>query len=344
MARINSQDVNYSQLTKIQKLSVFLIAIGPEAASEVLSRFDEVDVEALCREIASIKIIDDEIRDKVLEEFASIIGDSITSITGGSVFAQKALELSIGDYKAASIIDKIAPGGSAVELIKEVGDMKPRQIFNLMKNEQPQTIAFLVSHLNLAKAVQVVDMLPPKVREEVVEYIGTMDSTPLEMVARVVQSIKPHLNNKEQYVVHQSGGVRMVAELMNMLDKDLSKSLLASLEERNAPLGASVRKKMFGFDDLIRLSPSDLQRAMREVEMSDLVLAMKSANIVLQEAIFGSVSKRAAETLREEMELLGAVRLKAVEEAQEKVIQVVRRLDEEGEIQMDPGGEGNVVS
>ncbi len=340
MAAINFEPVVYEQMSKIQKMAAFLIVIGPDAASQLMTTFEDTEIELVAREISNMKILDQEIQEKVIEEFAGIIGESLGSVLGGSEFAHKALEMARGDYKAANILGRIAPVGSSSDLIREISDMEPRQIFNLMRNEQSQTIAFVASHLNLEKASQVIGMLSPEKREEVVERIGAMETTSLEMVAKVVTNLKKHVSIKERYTMHRSGGVRQVADILNVLDKDMSKTLLVKLEERNPALGSAIRKKMFSFDDLVRLTPQDLQRVTREVEMSDLVVAMKSAAPALQEAIFKSVSKRAAETLKEEIEMLGPVRLKDVEAAQDRIIQIVRRLEEEEEISLDTGGGG----
>ncbi|MGF1483010.1 MAG: flagellar motor switch protein FliG [Opitutales bacterium] len=339
MPHINNEPVKYESLSKTQRLAVFLIVIGPQASARLLEGFDDYELEQVCGEISNIRIIDDEMAAAVIEEFSKIIGESMNAILGGNQFAQRALEMARGDYKAASILGRISPVGNTPELIAEISEMEPRQIFNLVRDEQSQTIAFLVSHLNIDKATQVVEMLAPEMREDVIERIGSMDTTSLEMVAKVVTSLKQHISTKERYTLHHSGGLRQVADLLNNLDKDMSKTLLNKLEERNPGLGAAIRKKMFSFDDLQRLNASDLQRVTREVEMSDLVVAMKSAQAILQEAIFASVSKRAAETLKEEIEMMGPVRLKEVEAAQDRIIQTVRRLEEEEEITLDAEGD-----
>lgn len=170
-----------------------------------------------------------------------------------------------------------------------------------------------------------------------------MEPTSLEHVSKVVESLKKHVGRQQQPTMHISGGIRTVADLMNLMNKDVSKGLLEKLEERNPNLGMQIRRKMFSFEDLVRLEPSELQRIAREIEMTDLVVAMKSANAALQEAIYGSVSRRAAETLKEEIGMLGPVRLKDVESAQDRIIQVVRSLEEEGEITIEMGSSDSVI-
>ncbi len=343
MSNSNLQHIDYTQLGKLQKLALFMIVIGPEAAADLLKHFEDPDIEMICREITTFKIIQKSIQDKTIDEFADIIGESLNAILGGPHFAQRALELAKGDYQAINMLGRIAPIGNTSEVIREVSEMEPRQIYNLIRNEQSQTIAFVISHLSLEKAAEMLSMLTPDVREEVVERIGCMEDTSLEHVNKVVQCLKTHFSHKQKPTMHHSGGVRSVADLMNLMDKDVSKGLLGKIEERNPALGAKIRRKMFSFEDLVRLETMDLQRIAREIEMSDLVVAMKSANATLQSAIFSSVSKRAAETLKEEIGMLGPVRLKDVEAAQDRIIQVVRRLEEDGEITIDMGSGDRVL-
>jgi len=339
MADIAIQKVDYETLTKVQKLALFMVVIGAEVSAELLKTFEDNENEAICREISNFSIIDDDTQRKVVEEFSDIISQSLGAILGGARFAQRTLELAKGDYKAANLLSRIAPVGNSMEVIQEISDMEPRQIHNLVRGEQTQTIAFITSHLSHEKAASLISMLSPEVAEEVVERIGAMEYTSLEHVGRVVGSLKKHFDTKHKPTMHRSGGVRSVADLLNLMDKETSKTLLVKLEERNPQLGMQIRRKMFSFEDLIRLAPSDLQRVTRELEMSDLVVAMKSANTALQEALLNSVSKRAAESLREEMQMLGPVRLKEVEAAQDRIIQIVRRLEEEGEISLDMGAD-----
>jgi len=338
MADIAIEKIDYENLNKVQKLALFLVVIGPEVSSDILKGFEDAEIEAICREISHFTIIDEETQRKVVEEFSDIISASLGALLGGARFAQRTLELAKGDYKAANLLSRIAPVGNSMEVIQEISDMEPRQINNLIRGEQAQTIAFITSHLSHEKAASLISMLAPEVGEEVVERIGGMEYTSLEHVGRVVGCLKKHFDTKHKPTMHSSGGVRSVADLLNLMDKETSKTLLVKLEERNPQLGMQIRRKMFSFEDLVRLEVSDLQRVTRELEMSDLVVAMKSANANLQESILKSVSKRAAESIREEIEMLGPVRLKEVEAAQDRIIQIVRRLEEEGEISLDTGG------
>jgi flagellar motor switch protein FliG len=328
-------EIDYQKLTRQQKLAVFLIVIGPEAAADVLRQFDDNEIEMLCREMSGFAVIPGPLQKQVLEEMSGVLAQGANCALGGIGYAQKALEIAKGDYKASAIIGRVGPVGNSIDVIKDISDMEGRQIFNLIKSEQPQTVAFVLSYLDSAKSAEVFTLFGPETREEIVERLGTIESTSLELVGKIAHSLGKHFDTKARPSFHRSGGVRAVADLLNQLDKDASKSLLARLEERNASLSAAVRKKLFSFEDLNRLQPADLQRILREVDSSNLAISMKSASEALRERIYGSISKRAAESLKEELEMLGPVKLKDVEVAQDAIIQVVRRLEEEGQISID---------
>jgi flagellar motor switch protein FliG len=340
---MNEQD--YSKFSRQQKLAIFLIIIGPEAAAEVLRQFEDSEIELICREMSVITVVPQEVQRLSMEEFSPLVARSIGSALGGISYAQRTLEIAKGDYKASTIVGRIGPAvGSSVDVIKDIAEMEGRQIFNLVKNEQPQTISFLLSYLDSAKSAEVFALLGPELREEVIERLGTIESTSLELVSKIARSLGKHYDTKVRPAFHRSGGVRAVADLLNNLDKEMSKNLLTRLEERNATLSAAIRKKLFSFEDLLRLQASDLQRVLREVDSSNLAIAMKSASEKLREQIYGSISKRAAESLKEELEMLGPVRLKDVEVAQDAIIQVVRRLEEEGQITLEAEGAESVVA
>lgn len=337
-------ELNYSKLTKQQRLAIFLIVIGPEAAADVLRQLDDATIELLCREMSACPVVPAAVQQQAVDEFGGIVAQSMDAALGGLPYAQRTLEIAKGDYKASAIIGRVGPAGSSVEVIKDISEMEGRQIYNLIKSEQPQTIAFLLSYLDTAKTKEVFTLLSPELREEVVERLGTIESTSLDLVAKIVRSLGKHFDTKVRPAFHRSGGVRAVADLLNQLDKETSKTLLGRLEERNAQLGAAIRKKMFSFEDLNRLQAADLQRVMREVDSANLAVSMKSASEAIREKIYGAISKRAAESLRDEIGLLGPVRLKDVETAQDAIIQVVRRLEEEGAITLENESSESLVA
>jgi flagellar motor switch protein FliG len=337
-------DLDYSKLSRQQRLAVLLIVIGPEAAAEVLRQFEDQEIELLCREMSVFTIIPAAIQKQAIDEFSALVAASAGSALGGLGYAQRTLEIAKGDYKASAIVNRIGPVGTSIDVIKDISEMEGRQIFNLVKHEQPQTISFLLSYLDSAKSAEVFSLLSPELREEVVERLGTIESTSLELVGKIAKSLGRHYDTKVRPAFHRSGGVRAVADLLNRLDKETAKNLLARLDERSAGLSAAIRKKLFSFEDLNRLQPADLQRVLRDVDSANLATSMKSTSETLRAKIYGAISKRAAESLREEIELLGPVRFKDVEAAQDAVIQVVRRLEEEGQISLESESADNLVA
>lgn len=339
---INNEPVDYKSLPKSKKLAIFLIAVGPEVASQVLNQFEDSEIEFFCREIANMKIVDFDIKNEALEDFTNLIAGSLGSIVGGINFAQKALGMSRFSSQSESILGKIAPGGSDSDLMQKICELEPLQIYNLFSNEQTQTLAYIMSNLNIEKSAKLVVMLDEGKRQQVLEKIGDMKEASVEMVARIATVIKPQLKDPDTQNVKKSDGVRFVADMLNIINKDIGKEFLAKLSESNAGLSAAISKKMFSFEDLLSLNAPDLQRITREVEMNDLVVALKGASKALEEAIMKSVSKRAAESLKDELTMLGPVKVKAVEEAQSRIIQVVKRLEEDGSIEIGQDG-GDVI-
>jgi flagellar motor switch protein FliG len=329
--------IDYAKLSRMQKLALFLIVIGPEAAAEILRSFDDGQIELLCREMGGFPMVPDAVRRQVLEEVSPLIGESVASSLGGLEFAKRAVEKVKGDHRATSILGRagMSDGAASADALRDFGEMEGRQIFNLLRAEHPQTIAFVLSHLTSAKAAEVFGILAPEVREEVIERLGTIDRTSTALVGKIVRSLGRHFESGPRPTLQASGGVRAVADLLNGLDRATSKTVLARLEERNASLGAAVRRRLFSFEDLTRLTAADLQRVMREVDSSNLALSLKGASEPLKEKVFAAISKRAAESLRDEIGMLGAVRRKEVDAAQDAVIQVVRRLEEEGAVTLD---------
>lgn len=336
-------EADYSAVPKVRRLAMFLILIGPETASELLRSFDETEVESLSREMVSIDLIDESTQKKVIEEFSSLLVSGVSSIRGGYQVTLETLEAARGPYAARNLVGKMEPTMDSKEVIAELSEMESHQIANLISGEQAQTIAFLLGSMDLSKAAETLELLPNETRSEVILRMGMLEPTPSSILNKVVKNLSRHLEGSAQKTMVNFGGVNRVASLLNKLDKTLSKGLLAELEESNASLGAKVRHKMFSFNDLLNVPPDVMQRILREVDSSTLLLAMRPAPEALKDKIFNSLSKRAAEGLREEYEIMGAVRLKEVEAAQESVIEIVRRLEEDGEVNLGEGGNDALI-
>jgi flagellar motor switch protein FliG len=332
--------LDLAQMTKLQKLAALLIIVGPEAAAAVMKNLGESELEALATEMARIPIIPAEVQLALLQEFTTVANQASSSVLGGVDYAQAALENAVGPYRASNILSRLSAGRTPVAAMQTLADMEPRQIYNLIKNEQPQTIALVMSYLGPQKSAQLLTQLPEALRDQVVERLATLAPTPIEVVEKVVEVLNQKAGVQRSRGLNQTGGLKTAADLLNALDKNLSKALLVSIEERDADLGTGIRNKMFTFEDMSRLDKAALQKILREIDMRDLAMALKPASEKLKTAMLSCISKRAAETVNEEMGFMGAVKAKELEAAQLRIIEVVRRLESEGEIEIDAGKSG----
>jgi flagellar motor switch protein FliG len=340
VAEMRSSEIR--TMNKMQKLAALLVILGPESASSILKNLDEVELEAVSAEMAKINMISAELQNDLLREFTEVAVHASTSLRGGLKFTQSSLERAVGEFKATAILGRVAPRHAPVPAMSQIVDLEPRQIFNLIKTEAPQTIALVCSYLPADRASEFMNLLRSDVRDQVLEKLATLAPTPVEVVERVVSVITRKLGSTPQTrAISQTGGIKSAAELLNAMDKNLSKSLLVSLEERNPELGQAIRQKMFTFEDVRTLDTTAIQKVLREVDMRDLAVSLKTASDELKAALLGAISKRAAETVNEEMSFLGAVKLKDIEGAQMRIIEVVRRLESEGEIEVGDGKEDN---
>ena len=288
-------------------------------------------------------IVNQLLRDLVLDEFSEIIESSVNSNLGGFSFAQKSLELAHGGFKANSIMNRIAPAGDSLDFMDDIKDMDTGQIYNVLRFEQPQTIAFILANLESDKSSEVIKLMPPNVQEQVIERVAAMDTTPLAQVRLVADTLGNRMSSKSESPRVLSGGIKVAADLLNWFGKEEGKELLKSIEKRNPKLGGSIRQRMFRFEDIVRLSPGDISKITKEVDQDDLVISMKNASAELKKAIYATMSKRAVEALEEQLSFLGPKRLSEIESAQDRVIQIVRELEEDEEIILDTGGSDIVV-
>ena len=255
-------------------------------------------------------------------------------------YVQKTLEAAMGSQAASSILLRALPASDSIDAVRELSQMDSRQIFNIIKNEQPQTVAFIMSYLDSKQVSQIIPLFTPQEREEIVERLGSMDSISSDLINKVLKSLGRHFaSGPQRYSMDRRGGAQAAATLLNSLDKELSKNLLAQIEERNADLGQAIRNKLFNFEDIERLSQPHIQRLLRDVETQELAIALKNAPEPVKQAFFGGMSKRAIESLKEEMEVQTAVKKKDITGAQERIIQQILQLNEAGEIDISPEDE-----
>jgi len=323
-------------LNKTQKLAALLVMLGPESGGAILRQLQPREVEAISREMARFNLITREQQMEILEEFSDVAVAASTSISAGVEVTRNTLEKAVGSFKASDILGRVVstrgPVGGAMQAIAE---MDPRHIFNLVRDEQVQAITFIISHLSPEKAAQVLNLLRVEQRDQVIERLAVLAPTPVEVAEKVLEVLNAKLGVKQTRAMTQTGGITTAADILNAMDKTVSRTLLTSIEERNPDLSMSIRKKMFTFEDLLLLGPAPIQRIMREIEMRDLSLALKKASEPLKKLLLSNISRRAAESVQEELAFLGNVKLRDVEAAQFRIIDAVRKLEGEGEIDLD---------
>ena len=258
-----------------------------------------------------------------------------TGIFAGVEVTRNTLEKALGSFKASDVMGRVVSTRAPLGAMQTIADMDPRHIFNLIRDEQAQAITFVVSHLSPEKAAQVLGLLRVEQRDMVIDRLATLAPTPVEVGEKVMDVLNAKLGVKQTRAMAQTGGITSTADVLNAMDKAVSREMLAGMESRSPELATAIRKKMFTFEDLLLFAPPVIQRIMREIEMRDLTLALKKASEPLKRLMLSNISRRAAESVQEELMFLGHVKLRDVEAAQFRIIDAVRKLEAEGEIDLD---------
>jgi len=334
-----------AMLTGTQKAALLLIQLGREQASRVMAQFDEAEIEELTTEIARLERVDPAMADGVMEEFydASMATAGFTG-RGGVAFAQQVLEASVGRERAAGMLERLASSmqGQPFEFLQHAD---ARQVVGLLNGEHPQTIALVMAHLRAEHASAIMTGLPPATQGEVAHRIALMERASPDVVAVVAENLQRKasavLTPQETAAV---GGLQPLVEIINRADPTTEKAILEGLEARDHALAEEVRSRMFVFSDITLLEDRAIQLVLRGVEMSSLAVALKGAVEEAKEKILSNLSERARENLVEEMDLLGPVRLSMVEDARSAVVQVIRKLEESGQIVIRREGEDEYVA
>ncbi|MDD2710496.1 MAG: flagellar motor switch protein FliG [Verrucomicrobiae bacterium] len=326
--------------SKLKKLASFLIMIGPEMASELMKTFDSKDIKEISGHMAKIEMIDFKSQQTILDEFSAIAIEAATSMRGGSQYTKEVLEKSVGSFQASELLQDVAS--------KQLGSIDTRflqafdaqQLVSLLKSEDPQTIALILTYLDSMKCGEVLALLNSDLRADVVSRIAGMEPVSMEVLGRILGTLKKKVG-AERSLSSKTGGMKTIAEVINNMDNAVSRSLLSSLDEKNPELANSIKKLLFSFEDLKKLDKLSLQKILREVESRDLSLSLKTASEALQQAIYTALPKRAADSIKDEIKFMGPVRLRDIEAAQERIIEAMRKLEAEGEIIVSGGGGKN---
>jgi len=324
-----------------QKAAILLLGLGEEIAPKVLKTFTEFELQQISREISLLGNVPGEITEKIAHEFVDAAG-SKSMFYGGQDYLKNILQKTMGEEKTKNFLDKVSdslqqkPFGS-------LAHVDPRVIASFIKAEHPQTVALILAHLEPEKSAQILSLLPEGSQADVVLRIANLDRVPREMINEIESVLESELKTTGGMESQRLGGLDVVSELINNLDKNTETSIMEVIEENDPDLAENIKKLMFTFDDLIQVDDRGIQSILKEINNEDLLLALKTAAEEVKEKIFANMSQRAASMVKDDLESLGPVRLTDVEKAQQGIVKVVRKLEEEGKIVIAGGGGGDVV-
>ncbi len=331
-----------SGISGVQKAAILLIALGPERSASIFKHLKEEEIEELTLEIANTRSVTPQLKEAVIDEFYEVCLAQQYIAEGGIGYAKELLEKALGSDKALDVIGKLT-ASLQVKPFEFVRKTEASQLFNFIQDEHPQTIALILAYLSPSQAALIVSSLPPDRQADVAKRVAMMDRTSPEVikeVEKVLESKLSSLVNQDYTII---GGVDAVVEILNTVDRSTEKHIMETLEIDEPELADEIRKKMFVFEDVLLLDDRAIQRVLRDVDNNDLAMALKSANEQVQNAIFNNLSKRLAVMIKEDMEFMGPVRMKDVEEAQQKIVNTIRRLEDSAEIVISRGGGDEIV-
>jgi len=326
-----------------KKAAIVLVALGTEASAEIFRNLSEAEVEQLTTQIARLEGVTPEMREAVLEEFHQMVMAQQFITQGGMNYAEEVLEEALGPNKAREILEKVR---STIRTtgFNMLNNVDPNQLTNFVQKEHPQTVALLLAHMSAEKAAQIISALPQEMQVDVASRIATMESISPEVLHQVEQVLAQQMKTMFSGDTAEVGGVKSVAEILNLVDRGAEKNILGNLERDNPELATEIKNLMFVFEDIVLIDDKGMQRVMKEVDTKDLALALKGSTEHVQTKFLTNMSSRAAEGIREDMAYMGPVRLKDVEEVQQKIVDIVRRLEEDGEIIISGrGGEDDII-
>ena len=331
-----------AELTGVQKAAVLLITLGPEKSASIFKHLKEEEIEELTLEIANTRSISPQEKEDVLNEFYQVCLAQQYIAEGGIGYAKELLEKALGEQKAQDVITKLT-ASLQVRPFEFIRKTDPSQVLNFIQDEHPQTIAMILSYLSPAQSAMILGALTPEKQADVAKRIAMMDRTSpdvIKEVERVLERKLASLLNQDYTIV---GGVDAIVDILNTVDRGTEKHIMESLEIEQPELADEIRKKMFVFEDILLLDDRAIQRVLRDVDNNDLGIALKGANEEEQNVIFKNLSKRLSAMIKEDMEFMGPVRMKDVEEAQQKIVGIIRKLEDSAEIVISRGGGDEII-
>jgi len=330
------------ELTGRQKAAILLISLGPEISAQIFKHLQEEEIEQLTLEIANIRKVPPEKRDEVYQEFYQMCLANEYISQGGIGYARELLEKALGAQKATEIIDRLT-ASLQVRPFDFIRKADPSQLLNFLQGEHPQTIALILAYLEPEQAASVISALPAESQTEVARRVALMDRTSPEILREVEKVLERKLSSVVTQDYTSAGGVKSLVEVLNRVDRATEKTIIETLEVQDPELAEEIKKLMFVFEDIVQLDDRAVQLVLREIDSHDLALALKGAGEQVMKKIENNISKRAAQMLKEDIEYMGPVRLRDVEDAQQRIVAVIRKLEEQGQIFITRGGRDEII-
>jgi flagellar motor switch protein FliG len=326
-----------------KKAALFLMVMGEELTSNVFKHLDEMEIKTIGEQMTQIKKVDPKAISSLLDEFVQTLRGERVVGTSGETFFEKTVSKAFNPKKANNLMEDLVIGKKSSNF-RKLKTLRPEVLVNFITNEHPQTIALILSSLSFQAAAETLKLLPENIQGEVVVRIAKMDGVPDDILSEIQNVLEEQVSNLGKTGAQKLGGIQVAAEILNQVDQKTERSILEKIEENQEDLADEIRQSMFVFEDLINLDDRSIRALLKEVSNDELLVALKTASENLAKKIFGNLSQRAAEMLREDMEVMGPVKVKDVEQAQQNIIKTARRLEEEGKIVLGgKGGEDVIV-
>lgn len=330
-------------MTPLSRAAAVIVALGTENASEVYKHLREEEVEALSLEVAKLERLSPEEMQEIVDDFYGLCVTQKVISEGGVIYAKDVLEKAFGSQRATSYMDRISQAMQTrpFDFIRKANY---KNLMMMLQNEHPQTIAFVLSYAKSEQAAQIVAELPKEQQLDVIERIAKLESVSPEIVTTVEKALESRFSTVATENMTEIGGVNYVADIMNHTDRATEKHIFDELGKKDPELSENVRKLMFVFEDIVNLDDMSIQRVLRDVDPKDLAVAIKGSNEDVKAVLLGNVSSRARENIESDIQYLRNVRLRDVEEAQQKIVNIIRSLEESGEIVISRGGEDEIIA
>ncbi|MBS4539842.1 flagellar motor switch protein FliG [Clostridium sp. D2Q-11] len=329
-------------LTGKEKAAILLITLGPEKSADIFKHLNEEEIEELTLEIANMRKVSPDDKEKIVEDFYQMCVAQEFISEGGINYAKDVLERAMGSQKALDIINKLTTS-LQVRPFEFIRKADPGQLLNYIQNEHPQTIALVLSYLSPVQSGQILSNLNHEKQSEVAKRIAVMDRTSPEIIKEVERILESKFSTMVNQDYTSAGGIESIVSILNAVDRGTEKHIMEELELDDAELSEEIRRRMFVFEDIVTLDGKSIQRFIREIDNSQWSIALKGASEEVKEVIFTNMSKRLVEIIKEDMEFMGPVRLKDIEEAQQNIVNVIRKLEDAGEIVTPRGGDEVIV-